>query len=254
MDTKNLIAVVTGGASGLGEAAARQLVMAGADVTILDVDEIRGEAIKNELGNSCLFCKTDIVDEIDVQNALNKTIQTFGAIHVAINCAGIAPPAKVLSKEGPLPIAQFKRVIDINVIGTMNLIRLAADKMMFNPPNKDGEKGVIVNTASIAAFEGQVGQAAYSASKAAVVGMTLPIAREFADYGIRVMTIAPGMFLTPMMASLPDKVQIDLVRTIPFPKRMGRPSEFAMLVLQIIENPILNGETIRLDGAIRMSA
>ena len=254
MNTQDIVAVVTGGASGLGEASVRMLISKGGKAAILDFDEKRGEAIANELGESVLFCKTDVADAASVQAAIERTMQTFGSIHVAINCAGVLPPAKVLGKKGPMPIEQFKSVLEINLIGTMNVIRLAAEKMVSNAPNEDGEKGVVINTASIAAFEGQTGQAAYSASKAGIVGLTLPIAREFADYGIRVMTIAPGFFMTPMMAGLPDEVQVALAEMVPFPKRLGHPSEFAMLVIQIIQNPVLNGETIRLDSAIRMSA
>lgn len=254
MNNKGLVAVVTGGASGLGEATVKQLVADGAKVAILDFDEKRGQSIADDLGSSVIFCKTDVVDGDSVTAAIEKTLETFGAIHVAINCAGVGTPMRTLGKEGPMAIEDFNRVVQINLIGTMNVIRLAAEKMVLNSPNEDGEKGVVINTASIAAFEGQVGQAAYSASKAGVVGLTLPIAREFASYGIRVMTIAPGLFMTPMMAGLPEKVQVALANSVPFPKRLGKPPEFAMLVKQIIENPVLNGETIRLDSAIRMGA
>ena len=254
MNIKDCVAVVTGGASGLGEATVRDLIEQGARVAIFDINEERSEIIISELGQAVIFCKTDMTDGSSVQTAIKKTVDAFGAIHIAVNCAGGGPPEKVLSKKGVMPIENFNRVIQLNLIGTMNLIRLVAEQMVKNEPNEDGEKGVIITTASIAAFEGQVGQAAYSASKAGVVGMTLPIAREFADYGIRVLTIAPGLFLTPLVETLPQNVQDSLVTQFPFPKRFGKPSEFAELVRHIVKNPMLNGETIRLDGALRMGA
>jgi NAD(P)-dependent dehydrogenase (short-subunit alcohol dehydrogenase family) len=254
MEIKDCVAVVSGGASGLGEATVRDLVEQGARVAILDINEDRGGKITSELGDRVIFCKTDVTDGASVQSAIGKTMNAFGAVHIAVNCAGGGPPEKVLSKKGLIPIENFNRVIQLNLIGTMNLIRLAAEQMVKNDPKEDGEKGVIINTASIAAFDGQIGQAAYSASKAGVVGMTLPIAREFADYGIRVLTIAPGLFLTPLVETLPQNVQDSLVSQFPFPKRFGKPSEFALLVRQIVVNPMLNGETIRLDAALRMSA
>jgi NAD(P)-dependent dehydrogenase (short-subunit alcohol dehydrogenase family) len=254
MEIKGCIAVVTGGASGLGEASVRTLMNEGAKVAILDFDEERGTQLASELGNSVLFFKTDVTDENAVQDAINKTVDTFGGVHFAINCAGVATPAKVLSKRGPISIQQFNRVVQINLTGTVIVTKVAAEKMINNTPNEDGEKGVVINTASVAAFDGQIGQLAYSASKAAVVGMTLPVAREFADYGIRVVTIAPGLFDTPMLAGLPDKARESLITQVPFPKRLGNPDEYAFLVKHIIENPLLNGETIRLDQAIRMGA
>ena len=254
MDIKGSIAVVTGGASGLGEATVRSFVNDGAKVAIFDFDDKRGQSLADELGDAVIFCKTDVSDEQSVKDAINKTVETFGGIQIAVNCAGVGTAAKVLSKKGPVPIADFNRTVQINLIGTMNVIRLAAEQMMNTTPNADGEKGVIVNTASAAAYEGQIGQAAYSASKAGVVGMTLPIAREFADYGIRIMTIAPGLFETPMLAGLPEKALKALANMVPFPKRLGKPSEYAMLAKHIVENPVLNGETIRLDSAIRMAA
>ena len=254
MDTKDIVAVVTGGASGLGEACVRVLVKDGAKVSILDFDEERGKEVASDVGDAVIFCSTDITDEKSVKDAVDKTMKSFGSIHVAINCAGVGIPSKVLGKEGPMSMEHFNRVVQINLMGTMNVIRLAAEKMVENTPNEDGEKGVIINTASAAAFEGQIGQAAYSASKAGVVGMTLPIAREFADYGIRVVTIAPGLFKTPMLSGLPEDVRESLGKMIPFPKRLGKPIEFAMLAQHIIENPMLNGGVIRLDGAIRMAA
>jgi len=254
MKVKGCVAVVTGGASGLGEACVRSFVKDGGKAAILDFDEERGEKIAAELGDSVIFCKTDVTDEKNVQETINKTIDTFGAIHFAVNCAGVSPPMKVLGKKGPMPIDKFNWVVQVNLIGTMNVIRLAAEQMVKNTPNDDGEKGVVINTASAAAFEGQLGQAAYSASKAGVVGMTLPIAREFANYGIRVVTIAPGLFETPMLASLSETVKASLIEMVPFPKRLGKPSEYAQLATHVIENAQLNGETIRLDSAIRLSA
>lgn len=254
MQIENCVAIVTGGASGLGEATVRHLISAGARAAILDLDEGRGQSISAELGTAAAFFKTDVCDETSVQNAVDGVVEKFGAIHILVNCAGVATPMKVIGKKGPMPIANFERVVRINLIGTMNVIRLGAEKMLKNEPLDDGERGVVINTASVAAFEGQIGQAAYAASKAAVAGMTLPVAREFADYGIRVMTIAPGLFETPMMDGLPDPAKKALTQMMPFPKRLGRPQEFAMLVRQIVENPMLNGETIRLDAAVRLSA
>lgn len=254
MNITGKVAVVTGGASGLGEACVRALIADGAMVGILDFDGIRGQQIAAELGESVIFVQTDVTDEKNVRDAMDKTTAEFGAIHFAINCAGVATPAKVIGKKGVMPMEKFNQVIQINLIGTMNVIGLAAEKMMENRPNGDGEKGVIINTASVAAFEGQIGQAAYAASKAGVAGLTLPVAREFADYGIRIVTIAPGLFETPMLAGLPEKAKESLVKMIPFPKRLGKPSEYARTAKHIIQNPILNGETIRLDSAIRMGA
>lgn len=254
MEVKGLTAVVTGGASGLGEACVRSLVKQGSKVAILDMAEERGREIATELGNDAIFCKTDVTDEKTVQAAMDMAMESFGAIHVAVNCAGVGTPAKILGKSGPMSIEHFMKVVQINLIGTVNVIRLAAEKMIQNTGNEDGEKGVVINTASVAAFEGQIGQAAYSASKAAVVGLTLPVAREFAAYGIRVVTIAPGLFETPMAGGLPEKVRSSLTEMIPFPRRFGKPSEFAELVNHIIENSYLNGFTIRLDASIRMGA
>ena len=254
MEIKGCTAVVTGGASGLGEASVRTLINEGAKAAILDFDEERGAQLVAELGDSVVFYKTDITDENAVQDAIDKTVDNFGGVHFAINCAGVATPAKVLSKRGPISIEQFNRVVQVNLTGTLIVTRVAAEKMINNTPNEDGEKGVVINTASVAAFDGQIGQIAYSSSKAAVVGMTLPIAREFASYGIRVVTIAPGLFDTPMLAGLPEKARESLITQVPFPKRLGKPDEYAFLAKHIIENPLLNGETIRLDQAIRMGA
>jgi NAD(P)-dependent dehydrogenase (short-subunit alcohol dehydrogenase family) len=254
VDVKACIAAVTGGASGLGEATVRRLANGGAKVAIFDVAVERGENLAKELGKNVVFIHTDVTNDESVQNAIKKMSVSFGGLNVAVNCAGVADPGKVLSKKGPMPLSNFNRVLQINLVGTFNIIRLAVEQMVKNTPNEEGEKGVIINTASAAAFDGQVGQPAYSASKAGVVGMTLPIARECADYGIRVMTIAPGLFNTPMMAGLPEAAREALAKMPPFPQRLGKPEEYARLVQHIIENPMLNGEVIRLDAALRMAA
>jgi NAD(P)-dependent dehydrogenase (short-subunit alcohol dehydrogenase family) len=254
MQIQDVIAVVTGGASGLGEACVRSLAAMGAKAAIFDVAAERGEALAAELGPNVIFASADVTSDESGRAAFEKAVAAFGTVNVAINCAGVADPGKVLSKKGPMSLAFFNRVIQINLVGTLNIIRLAVEQMAKNEPNGEGEKGVIINTASVAAFDGQIGQAAYSASKAGVAGMTLPIARECADYGIRVVTIAPGLFDTPMMAGLPESVRVMLAQTVPFPKRLGRPAEYALLARQIIENPMLNGECIRLDGSLRMTA
>jgi 3-hydroxyacyl-CoA dehydrogenase/3-hydroxy-2-methylbutyryl-CoA dehydrogenase len=252
MNSKDVIALVTGGASGLGEASVRELVKKSAKVTIIDIDAARGEKLAAGLGANAIFVNADVTKEDEIKQAIKKTIDTFGKINVAVNCAGVANPGKVLSKKGPLSLDAFNKVVQINLVGTLNVIRLAVEQMNNNTPNEEGEKGVIINTASAAAFDGQIGQAAYSSSKAGVVGMTLPIARECADYGIRVATIAPGLFDTPMMAGLPAAVKEDLAKTVPFPRRLGKPIEYAKLAIHIIENTMLNGCCIRLDGALRM--
>jgi NAD(P)-dependent dehydrogenase (short-subunit alcohol dehydrogenase family) len=254
MEIKNVIAVVTGGASGLGEATVRMLAAGGAKVAILDVVAPKGEKLASELGANVIFVHTDVTSDESGRAAIAKAAEAFGTINVAINCAGIGDPGKIISKKGVVSLDFFNRVIQINLVGTFNITRLAVEQMVKNVPNGEGEKGIIVNTASVAAFEGQIGQAAYSSSKAGIVGMTLPIARECADYGIRVMAIAPGLFDTPLMAGLPEGVRLELAQTVPFPRRLGRPVEYAALIRHIIENPMLNGECIRLDGAIRMTA
>ena len=253
MRVSECIAVVTGGASGLGEACVRELAGAGAKVTIFDLAVERGEKLAAELGERIVFAKADVTSDESVQEAIRKAMEAFGGLNVVINCAGIGVACKALTKKGPMPLAEFNRVVQINLVGTFNVIRLALEQMVKNAPNGEGERGVIINTASAAAFDGQVGQPAYSASKAGVVGMTLPLARECADYGVRVMTIAPGLFNTPMLALLPEAVREALGKMVPFPQRLGRPEEYAMLARHIIENPMLNGEVIRLDGAIRMA-
>jgi 3-hydroxyacyl-CoA dehydrogenase / 3-hydroxy-2-methylbutyryl-CoA dehydrogenase len=254
MDVKGCKAIVTGGASGLGEACVSNLVGLGGQAAILDFDATKGEKLAAELGNNVIYCNTDVTSEESVQAAIKKTMDAFGAINVVINCAGVGDPGKVLSKKGPMALSYFNRVVQINLVGTFNVIRLAVEQMVKNTANEDGEKGVVINTASVAAFDGQIGQPAYSASKAGVVGMTLPIARECAEYGIRVVTIAPGLFNTPMLAQLPEAARVALGKMVPFPQRLGHPMEYAKMAQHIIENPMLNGEVIRLDGAIRMAA
>jgi NAD(P)-dependent dehydrogenase (short-subunit alcohol dehydrogenase family) len=253
MEVRGSAFIVTGGASGLGAATAGMIAAGGGHVVIADLDDDRGHALAGDLGAAARFVRTDVTDEASGKAAVAAALSAFGGVHGLVNCAGIVHGEKVVGKEGPHALASFARAIGINLIGTFNLIRLAADAMAKNAPNAGGERGVIVNTASVAAFDGQIGQAAYSASKAGVVGMTLPIARELARFGIRVMTIAPGIFETPMLASLVPEVQEALGRMVPFPARLGRPEEFASLVRQIVENAMLNGEVIRLDGAIRMA-
>lgn len=253
MELQQAVALITGGASGLGEATARRFVAAGAKVVLLDRDAERGEGVAKSLGSAARFAQTDVTSEKEVQNAIDTALDAFGGVHIAVNCAGVGSASRVLPKEGPMPLEIFALTIQINLIGSFNVIRLAAFAMQQNEPNAQGERGVIINTASVAAFDGQIGQAAYSASKGGVVGMTLPIAREFARSGIRVMTIAPGLFDTPMMAMLPEAARISLGQQVPFPSRLGDPTEYAMLAQQIVENVMLNGEVIRLDGAIRMA-
>jgi NAD(P)-dependent dehydrogenase (short-subunit alcohol dehydrogenase family) len=245
--------LVTGGASGLGEATARMAVDGGARVVIADVNDSAGERLANALAGAARFVRTDVTDEASGEACVQAALDAFGGVHALVNCAGIVHGERVVGREGPHALASFVRAVNINLVGTFNMTRLAASAMTRNAPNEGGERGVIVNTASVAAFDGQIGQAAYSASKAGVAGMTLPLARELARSGIRVMTIAPGIFETPMMASLAPDVQQALGRMVPFPPRLGRPSEFASLVREIVVNPMLNGEVIRLDGAIRMA-
>jgi NAD(P)-dependent dehydrogenase (short-subunit alcohol dehydrogenase family) len=252
MQLAGRVAVITGGASGLGAAAARLFAGAGAKLALWDLNAEAGNALAADLGSNGIFVKTDVTDSDDVQRALTQVQEQFGSVHIVINCAGIATAERVIGRQGPLPLERFARVIQINLIGTFNVIRLAAALMMQNTPNAEDERGVIINTASVAAFEGQIGQPAYAASKAGVAGMTLPIAREFASHGIRVVAIAPGVFDTPMVAGLPEPARQALSATVPFPKRLGRPDEYAALARHIVENVMLNGETIRLDGALRM--
>ncbi|XP_043916459.1 3-hydroxyacyl-CoA dehydrogenase type-2 [Protopterus annectens] len=249
-----MVGMVSGGASGLGRATVERLVKQGASAVILDLPSSEGANVAKEIGEHCVFAPADVTSENDVQNAMALAKEKFGRLDIAVNCAGIAVAMKTynMKKDTPHSLEDFQRVISVNIAGTFNVIRLAAGLMGKNEPDTDGHRGVVVNTASVAAFDGQVGQAAYSASKGGIVGMTLPIARDLAPVGIRVVTIAPGLFATPLLATLPEKVQTFLARQVPFPSRLGNPEEYAHLVQTIIENPMLNGEVIRLDGAIRM--
>ncbi|GMR04031.1 MAG: 3-hydroxyacyl-CoA dehydrogenase [Gammaproteobacteria bacterium] len=254
MDIAEKTFLISGGASGLGAATTRMLVQQGANVVIADRNDAAGQAMVTDLGRRTRFSQTDVTDEDSVQQAVTLALKVFGGLHGAISCAGIGIPEKVVGDEGPHRLATFEKVIQVNLTGTFNVIRLAADTMVKGEVQANGERGVIINTASIAAFEGQLGQASYAASKGGIVSMTLPVARELARYGIRVMTIAPGIFDTPMLAELSDEVRASLGQQTPFPSRLGRPDEYAALVRHIIENEMLNGEVIRLDGAMRMAA
>lgn len=245
-------AVVTGGASGLGHAVARHIVAAGGRVCLLDVQEGPGQAAAAALGANASFAKCDVTSETEVNAAMDAAAKNLGGLNLLVNCAGVIGAGRVLGKNGPMAGDFFTRVVHINLVGTFLCDKAAAALMQHNVPSADGERGVIVHTSSVAAFEGQIGQAAYSATKAAVSGMTLPIAREFAQFGIRVCSLAPGIFATPMLAGMPQDVQDSLGKQVPFPPRLGKPEEFAALVQTIFEVPYLNGETIRLDGAIRM--
>ena len=250
MEIRDNAFLITGGASGLGAATARLLAENGGKVVLADLNQDAGEALAKELGG--VFVKCDVSREDDATRAVEAATK-LGTLRGLINCAGVAPAAKTVGKDGPHPLDAFARTISINLIGTFNMIRLAATAMSKNEPNANGERGVIINTASVAAYDGQIGQAAYSASKGGIVGMTLPIARELAQFGIRVMTIAPGLFLTPLLANLPQEAQDSLAAAIPFPRRLGDADEFASLALHIIDNPYLNGEVIRLDASLRMA-
>ena len=253
MQIENHTFLVAGGGSGLGAATATRLFAAGAAVVIADVNDA-GDWVARQFGSRGRFLRTDVTDEAQVGAAVELCASAFGAIHGAINCAGVAPGERVVGKNGPHALATFERTVRINLTGTFNVIRLAAARMTTQPPLASGERGVIVNTSSVAAFEGQIGQAAYAASKAGVNGMTLPIARELARFGIRVVTIAPGIFDTAMLQGMSEEVRASLGAQVPFPPRLGRPEEYAALVEHIVENEVLNGEVIRLDGAIRMAA
>jgi 3-hydroxyacyl-CoA dehydrogenase / 3-hydroxy-2-methylbutyryl-CoA dehydrogenase len=252
MQVDGSVVLVTGGASGLGEATVRTVVSAGAKAVILDRPGSAGEDLARALGGPAMFVAADVMSGDEVAAAVERAVERFRTIHVAVNCAGVGAAMRTVTKQGPMPLEIFARVVSINLIGTFNVMRLAAARMAQNAPNTAGERGVIVNTASAAAYDGQIGQAAYSASKGGVVSLTLPVARDLAGLGIRVMTIAPGTFDTPMLAMLPEEQRRALAAQIPFPSRLGRPEEFAALVRHIIENAYLNGETIRLDGALRM--
>ncbi len=255
MNLKDKVAVISGGASGLGRAAAQSLIERGVKVALFDLNDEAGQAAMEQLGEqNTLFARVDVADSESVASGIDMLIGRFGALHLCVNCAGIAPPNKTLDRNGQAtPLQQFAKVININLVGTFNLARLAAEQMAKNEPaGEAGERGVIINTASVAAYEGQMGQCAYAASKGGVVSLTLPMARDLASTGIRVNTIAPGIMGTPMLLAMPDNVQESLVANIQFPKRMGLPQEFGALAAHIAENAYLNGETIRLDGGIRM--
>ena len=251
MKLAETVAIVTGGASGLGAATARRLAGAGAKIIVADLNEAGGQQVAEEIGGR--FVRCNVTDEADAQAAVDAARESFGGLTGLVNCAGIGAPQRTVGRDGPIPLDNFSRVIQVNLIGSFNMIRLAAAAMMDSNANAAGERGVIINTASIAAYDGQIGQCAYAASKGGIVAMTLPAARELARHGIRVNTVAPGIFRTPMMAGLPQEVQDSLGATVPFPARLGLPEEFAHLVASIITNPMLNGETIRLDGALRMA-
>ncbi len=253
MKIRDHVFLVTGGASGLGAAVTRLLIDQGASVVIADLNQAAGKAIAAELGPSVRFVTTDVTSESDGKASVDSALDRFGHLHGLVNCAGIAPAEKVLGREGPRGLDSFVRAVNVNLIGTFNMIRVAAAVIEKENPGDDGERGVIVNTASIAAYDGQIGQAAYAASKGGVVSLTLPVARELARAGIRVVTIAPGIFETPMMSGFSAEVQEALGKSVPFPARLGRPEEFAALVQHVCENTMLNGETIRLDGALRMA-
>ncbi len=252
MDIHQKTALIAGGASGLGEATARHFHKLGAKIVIFDLNEERGKALADELGEGAAFVAGSVTETPEVQRAIVLAQTRFGEIAIAVNTAGIATPGRILGKQGPLPLQTFTQVIAVNLIGAFNVMRLAAAAMQKNQPTSDGERGVIINTASIAAYEGQIGQAAYAASKGGVVGLTLPAARDLAKWGIRVVTIAPGLFDTPLLAGLPESVRDNLGKQIPFPSRLGRPPEYAFLAQHIVKNVLLNGEVIRLDGALRM--
>ena len=252
MELSSVKAVITGGASGLGRATAARLAAAGARVALLDRTASAGADVAKSLGPAAAFTPADVTSADEVAAALDRAAAACGGINVLVNCAGIGTAMKTYGKAGPAKLEEFTRVIQVNLIGTFNCIRLAAVHMARNAPTVDGERGVVINTASVAAFDGQIGQAAYSASKGGIVGLTLPVARDLAEQGIRVVTIAPGIFETPLLGTLPDSVRASLANQVPFPKRLGQPDEYAALAEQIITNVMLNGETIRLDGAIRM--
>ena len=252
MEFASAKAVVSGGASGLGLATAKRVIDAGGHAVLLDVNDEQGKKSAQALGDRAIFIHTDVANESEVQKAIKKANDFLGGITLAVNCAGVVGAARALGREAPMPTEFFQKTIGINLVGSFTLAKEAANLMQHNEPNDDGERGVIISTASIAAFEGQIGQVAYSASKGGIVGMTLPLAREFARIGVRVNVIAPGIFMTPMVAGMTPELQASLASQIPFPKRLGKPEEYADMVASIYENAMINGETIRIDGAIRM--
>ncbi|HAC35145.1 MAG TPA: 3-hydroxyacyl-CoA dehydrogenase [Gammaproteobacteria bacterium] len=252
MDISAAVAVISGGASGLGNAVARRVVAAGGSAVMVDVNRDLGEQAASELGDRAHFVAADVTSESDIDQLFATAVERFGGVNLVVSCAGVIGSGLTLGRKGPMALEKFARVININLVGTFNMARAGINVMQHNEPDSSGERGVVVNTASVAAFEGQIGQAAYSASKGGVVGLTLPLAREFSRYGVRVMAIAPGLFMTPMLESLPDEAKQALAASVPFPKRLGNPDEYAELVASIYGNSMLNGEVIRLDGAIRM--
>ena len=254
MQLSEVRALVTGGASGLGLAVARHLVAEGGRVALFDINDERGQAAVAELGERASYHRTDVSSEEGVRASVAAAVERLGGLNVAVNCAGILGSGRVLGKDGPMPLSQFETTVRVNLVGSFNVAKAAAERMQHNAPGEDGERGVIVNTASIAAYEGQIGQAAYAASKGGVVGMTLPVAREFARIGVRMMTIAPGVFHTPMVDGMPEQVYQSLCAQVPYPSRLGQPEEFARTVAFIVQTRYLNGSVIRIDGAIRMQA
>lgn len=253
MQLNQVKAIITGGVSGLGLAVARKIVAGGGKAVLLDINDVAGAAASTEMGDAVSYIATDVTSEADVVKAVSTAVERLGSINTAVNCAGIIGAGRVLGREAPMALDFFAKVIQVNLIGSFNVCKAAGAAMESNTPNADGERGVIINTASVAAFDGQIGQAAYAASKAGIAGMTLPIAREFARIGVRINTIAPGIFWTPMVDGMPEHVQASLSASIPFPSRLGKPEEFADLAAHIMENTYLNGETIRLDGAVRLA-
>ena len=253
MNSHELKALITGGVSGLGLAVARKIVALGGQAVLLDINDQAAATVVAELGDAVSYIRTDVCSEQEVQDAVNTAVERMGMINAAVNCAGIIGAARVLGREAPMPLDFFSKVIQVNLVGSFNICKAAGAAMEANEPGPDGERGVIISTASVAAFDGQIGQAAYSASKGGIVGMTLPIAREFARIGVRVNTVAPGIFWTPMVDGMPEHVQESLSASIPFPSRLGKPEEFAELVVHIMQNSYINGETIRLDGAVRLA-
>jgi NAD(P)-dependent dehydrogenase (short-subunit alcohol dehydrogenase family) len=253
MQMQDIRAIVTGGASGLGLAVVESVIAAGGRVTLFDLNEQAGREIARRLGERAAFQRVDVASEGAVDAAVQAAVASMGGLNLAVNCAGVGGPRRMVGKDGPMPGEVFRKIVEINLVGTLLVCKATAAAMQKDAPNAEGERGVIVMTASVAAFDGQIGQVAYSASKGGIVGMTLPMARELASFGIRVVTVAPGLFRTPMLAALPPEAQESLGKQVPFPPRLGHPAEYALLVRQIVENPMLNGETIRLDGSIRMA-